>query len=99
MKWALIELDDVYGCKQIPGCSAEYNNAEKRVVWTIRKFAGGSELGLRIKITLDQPVAAAHKREVLGIVNDGGSRFYGLYSFRLVPLQCPSRYPPIMCRS
>lgn len=34
------------------------------MLWTIRKFAGGSELGLRIKITLDQPVTAAHKREV-----------------------------------
>lgn len=49
---------------EIPGCTAEYSSAEKRVVWTIRKFAGGAEFALRIKITLDQPISAAHKREI-----------------------------------
>lgn len=48
----------------IPGCSAEFNNTEKKILWTIRKLTGGSELSLRVKITLDQPVSAAHKREI-----------------------------------
>ena len=49
---------------EIPGCSAEYNSAEKKVIWTIRKFPGGSEMSIRVKITLDCPVTSAHKREV-----------------------------------
>lgn len=48
----------------VPGCSAEYNNTEKRVIWTVRKFPGGSEMSIRIKITLDQAITAAHKREI-----------------------------------
>ncbi len=48
----------------IPGCAAEFNNSEKRVIWTIRKLAGGSELSLRVRITLDSPVAPAHRREI-----------------------------------
>jgi AP-4 complex subunit mu-1 len=48
----------------VPGCNAEFNNNEKKVVWVIKKFAGGSELSLRIKMTLDQPVSASHRREI-----------------------------------
>jgi AP-4 complex subunit mu-1 len=44
--------------------AVEYNTTEKRVYWTIRKFNGGSELSLKVKITLDSLVSAAHKREV-----------------------------------
>ena len=49
---------------EVPGCTAEYNNAEKKIIWTIRKFPGGSEMSIRAKITLDTSVTAAHKREV-----------------------------------
>ena len=49
---------------EVPGSSAEYSSTEKRILWTVRKFAGGSELSLRVKITLDQTVTPAHKREI-----------------------------------
>lgn len=48
----------------IPGSSVEYIPASKKVQWTIKKFAGGSELAMRAKLTLDQPATAAHKREI-----------------------------------
>jgi AP-4 complex subunit mu-1 len=63
MPRATVNVTCELGC-EIPGCSAEYNASEKRVQWAIRKFVGGSEMSLRIKITLDQVVTAAHKREV-----------------------------------
>ena len=47
------------------GVSAtEYQEKEKRMVWTIRKVSGGSEMSLRMKITLDQPITPAHRREM-----------------------------------
>ncbi len=46
------------------GCTVEYNATDKKVYWCIKKFAGGSEMSLRVKITLDSLVTAAHKREV-----------------------------------
>ena len=49
---------------EVPGCTAEYSNTDKRVIWSIRKFPGGSEMSIRVKITLDAPVTSAHKREV-----------------------------------
>ena len=48
----------------LPGSSAEYISASKKVQWTIRKLVGGSELAIRCKLTLDQPATAAHKREI-----------------------------------
>jgi len=48
----------------IPGCSAEYNSTEKKVIWSIRKFNGGSEISMRVKVTLDSLVTASHRREV-----------------------------------
>lgn len=48
----------------MPGCSAEYIPAEKKVIWSIKKFVGGSEISLRCKLTLDQTVTASHRREV-----------------------------------
>lgn len=33
-------------------------------MWTIKKFAGGSEVTLTAKITMDQQVTASHKKEV-----------------------------------
>lgn len=47
-----------------PQSTAEYNASEKKVVFTVRKVNGGSELNLKVKISLDGPVTAAHKREV-----------------------------------
>jgi AP-4 complex subunit mu-1 len=49
---------------EMPGCHAEYNASEKKVIYTIRKFNGSSEISLRARITLDQPVTAAHKKEI-----------------------------------
>lgn len=49
---------------EMPGCAAEYNATEKKVIWNIRKFNGGSEICVRVKITLDTLVTAQHKREV-----------------------------------
>ena len=50
--------------KLLNGCHAEYNAAEKQIVWTIRKFPGGQEMNLKAKLTLDGPVTMARKREV-----------------------------------
>jgi len=49
---------------EFAGSSVEYNSAEKKMLWTIRKFSGGSELSIRLKITLDTPVSASHRREI-----------------------------------
>lgn len=49
---------------EVPGSAAEYNSTEKRAVWTVRKFPGSAEMVLRIKVTVDQPVSALHKREI-----------------------------------
>jgi AP-4 complex subunit mu-1 len=49
---------------EMPGCHAEYNASEKKVIYTIRKFNGSSEISLRARITLDQPVTAADKKEI-----------------------------------
>ena len=49
---------------EMPGCSAEYNANEKKVLFNIRKFNGSSEISLRARITLDTPVTAAHKKEI-----------------------------------
>ena len=46
------------------GCSAEYNVTDRLVLWTVRKFQGGSEMTLRVKISLDQNVSSVIKREV-----------------------------------
>jgi AP-4 complex subunit mu-1 len=44
--------------------SAEYSAQEKRMVWTVKKVPGGSEMSLKMKITLDQPATPAHRREM-----------------------------------
>jgi AP-4 complex subunit mu-1 len=49
---------------EIPGSFAEYNTTEKKLIWNIRKFTGGSEVTLRGKLTLDQQVTAMHRKEV-----------------------------------
>jgi len=47
-----------------PGMIADYVAKEKYVLWNIRKFVGGSELGLKCKITLQERVTALNKREI-----------------------------------
>lgn len=46
------------------GVHAEYNVTERKVLWTVRKFNGGSEMTLRIKIALDQASSSIIKREI-----------------------------------
>eukprot|EP00002_Diphylleia_rotans_P006507 TRINITY_DN15868_c0_g1_i1.p1 TRINITY_DN15868_c0_g1~~TRINITY_DN15868_c0_g1_i1.p1 ORF type:complete len:439 (-),score=91.64 TRINITY_DN15868_c0_g1_i1:137-1453(-) len=48
----------------VSGQSVEVKNAEKLVVWNIRKFAGGSEHILRIKVMLNTPVTEAIRKEI-----------------------------------
>lgn len=47
-----------------PGCVAEFSSAEKKILWNIRKVSGGSEVSIRCKITLDQPITSVIKREI-----------------------------------
>ncbi len=49
---------------EIPGCSAEFNSVEKKAIFTIRKFNGGSEISMRVRVTLDAPVTAGNKKEI-----------------------------------
>lgn len=54
-----------------PNCgqpSAEFVLAEKKVIWTMKKFPGGSEQTLKVKVTLDQACTSQIRREV-GPVN------------------------------
>lgn len=51
-------------CPDMDGNAVEYNSSEKKILWNIRKFNGGSELGLKVRITLDSLVTSASKREV-----------------------------------
>lgn len=46
------------------GQMAEYKAKDKQVVWTIKKFTGGSELTLRTKITLSSPSGASIRKEL-----------------------------------
>jgi AP-4 complex subunit mu-1 len=46
------------------GVHAEYNVTERKVLWTIRKLNGGSEMTLRVKIALDQASSSIIKREI-----------------------------------
>ena len=48
----------------VPGCQAEYNAQERRIVWTIRRFTGGTEMSIRVKISTNQPISPAIKREI-----------------------------------
>jgi AP-4 complex subunit mu-1 len=49
---------------QLLGCVAEYNQGEKRIIWSIKKLSGGAEIAIRAKLTLDQLVTATHRREI-----------------------------------
>lgn len=47
-----------------PGNAAEYNPSEKKVIWSMKKVGGGSEVTLRAKIALESSATAAMKREI-----------------------------------
>ena len=47
-----------------PPQTAEYSAKDKEVVWTIRKFQGGSEATLRTRITLSSPSGAGLRKEL-----------------------------------
>jgi AP-4 complex subunit mu-1 len=49
---------------EIPGCQAEYNASERKVIWNVRRFNGGTEIAIRVKITTNQPITPAIKREI-----------------------------------
>jgi AP-4 complex subunit mu-1 len=48
----------------IPGCQAEYNATERRIIWTVRRFSGGTDISIRVKITTNQAITPAIKREI-----------------------------------
>jgi len=52
----------------ITGSNADYVAAEKKIVWTIKKFPGTCEQTLKIKVQLDKP-ATSHMRREIGPVN------------------------------
>lgn len=52
----------------VSNSSAEFILAEKKVLWTMKKFPGGSEQTLKIKVSLDKPCTTQIRREV-GPVN------------------------------
>mmetsp|Transcript_28918 Transcript_28918/g.92418 ORF Transcript_28918/g.92418 Transcript_28918/m.92418 type:complete len:290 (-) Transcript_28918:56-925(-) len=47
-----------------PGQNTEYVAAEKRLVWSVKKFVGGTEMSCLIKINLDSPATANTRREI-----------------------------------
>lgn len=49
---------------EIHGATHEFNSTEKNVIVNVKKFPGGSEIILKLKITLDQICNAAIKREI-----------------------------------
>lgn len=46
------------------GQASEYNSSEKRVYWKIKKFVGGTEQSLRVKITLGSQHTAIVRKEI-----------------------------------
>lgn len=43
---------------------AEFSQAEKKIVWSMKKFIGGGEQSLRAKVTLDRPCTTQIRREI-----------------------------------
>jgi AP-4 complex subunit mu-1 len=54
------------GAKQLgsTGQSAEFVAAEHKLVWTIKKFQGGTEAQIKCKVTLSSPMTSNVKKEV-----------------------------------
>lgn len=73
----------------LPGSSAEFIASSKKVQWTIRKLAGGSEMAIRCKLTLDQPATAAHKREVGPIAMQFEVPMYNVSGLQVQPAHRP----------
>jgi AP-4 complex subunit mu-1 len=42
----------------------EYDNKEKKVTWNVKKFPGGKEYSLRLKLSMANPVTATIRKEV-----------------------------------
>jgi AP-4 complex subunit mu-1 len=61
---ATVHATPEFNIEGMPGTFAEYNAAEKKLIWSIRKFNGGSEMILKARITLDTPVTTMHKKEI-----------------------------------
>jgi len=48
----------------VVGQASEYEQKDRRIVWKIKKFAGGTEQTLRTKITLSQSSTAGIRKEI-----------------------------------
>jgi len=48
----------------VPGQTTEYIASERRMEWTIKKFMGGTELSVLVKINLDSPATQNTRREI-----------------------------------
>lgn len=46
------------------GQQAEYNQADKKVTWVVKKFVGNTEHSIRIKITLSSPSTINTRKEI-----------------------------------
>ena len=46
------------------GQNTEYDNQNRKFYWRIKKFAGNSEIQLRIKLTLDKAATSAIRKEI-----------------------------------
>jgi AP-4 complex subunit mu-1 len=46
------------------GQSAEYSATDRRVLWTLKKFQGGTEQTLRVRVTLSAPCTVTTRREL-----------------------------------
>ena len=58
-------------CISSPGTgsvSAEYNRAQGKILWTIKKFPGGTEQTLKAKVALSTPMVTHMQRE-MGPIN------------------------------
>jgi AP-4 complex subunit mu-1 len=53
-----------FAVADVAGCNTEFNSVEKKVVWTVRKFPGASEMAMKVRITTDAPITSALKREI-----------------------------------
>ena len=64
------------------GQSAEYRPKDSEVVWTLKKFQGGAEHALRVKIDLKESISAATRREIGPV-----SLSFEIPMFNVSPLQ------------
>ena len=53
-----------FAIADVAGCNADFNSAEKKVIWTVRNFPGASEMAMKVRITTNAPITSAMKREI-----------------------------------